>query len=91
MKILITGAAGYIGSELIQFLLESGHQVQALDSLEYDPDSLLRYVGHEDFNFEKLDDPETVKKMADMFGINEPQKEYKKSVNKLKRGIKKNG
>lgn len=55
MKILITGAAGYIGSELIKFLLESGHEVQALDSLEYDPDSLLRYVGHENFNFQKLD------------------------------------
>ena len=42
-------------------------------------------------NFEKLDDPKTLKKLGDIFGINEPQKEYKKSVNKLKRGIKKNG
>ena len=42
-------------------------------------------------NFEKLEDPKTLKKLGDIFGINEPQKEYKKSINKLKRGIKKNG
>jgi len=55
MKILITGGAGYIGSELVGFLLRSGHQVQVLDSLEYEPDSLLRYVGHDNFEFDKLD------------------------------------
>jgi hypothetical protein len=41
-------------------------------------------------NFEKLDDPKTLKKLSDIFGINDPQTTYKKSVNKLKRGIKKN-
>ena len=41
-------------------------------------------------NFEKLDDPKTLKKLSDIFGINDPQTIYKKSVNKLKRGIKKN-
>jgi len=55
MKILITGGAGYIGSELVGFLLNSGHEVQVLDCLDYEPDSLLRYVGHERFDFEKLD------------------------------------
>ena len=41
-------------------------------------------------NFEKLDDTKTLKKLSDIFGIKDPQKTYKKSVNKLKRGIKKN-
>jgi len=54
VKILITGAAGYIGSELIDHLLEE-HQIYAVDNLMYDKTSLLRYVGHKNFNFEKLD------------------------------------
>ena len=33
-KILITGAAGYIGSELIDFLLKKGHSVIAVDTLD---------------------------------------------------------
>ena len=55
MNILITGGAGYIGSELVGFLLKSGHEVRVLDCLEYEPDSLLRYVGHENFDFDKID------------------------------------
>ena len=54
MKILITGAAGYIGSELIGFLLDN-HEVYALDNLSYDRTSLLRYVSHPNFNFIKSD------------------------------------
>ena len=54
MKILITGAAGYIGSELIGHLL-SEHEIYAVDNLMYDKTSLLRYVGRKNFNFEKLD------------------------------------
>lgn len=55
MNILITGAAGYIGSELINFFLKSGHVVRAIDTLEYGPTSLLRYVGDPNFSFRKLD------------------------------------
>ena len=55
MKVLITGGAGYIGSELVGYLLKSGHEVRVLDCLEYEPDSLLRYVGHENFDFDKID------------------------------------
>ncbi len=54
MKILITGAAGYIGSELIDHLIND-HIIYAVDNLMYDKTSLLRYVGHKNFNFEKLD------------------------------------
>ena len=33
MKILVTGGAGYIGSVMTRFLLDSGHQVVVLDNL----------------------------------------------------------
>lgn len=35
MNILITGGAGFIGSELGKFLLKQGHNVKILDTLEY--------------------------------------------------------
>jgi len=55
MKILITGGAGYIGSELIQFLLNKGHDVCVLDTLVYGAGPILRYSGHDRFNFENID------------------------------------
>ncbi|MDO8675061.1 MAG: NAD(P)-dependent oxidoreductase [Candidatus Omnitrophota bacterium] len=41
MKILITGAAGYIGSVLTPTLLTQGHEVIALDNFMYNQSSLL--------------------------------------------------
>ena len=55
MKILITGGAGYIGSEMVGFLLKKGHEVTVVDTLDYGTTSLLRYVGHPKFHFEKMD------------------------------------
>ncbi len=54
-KVLITGAAGYIGSELIDYLLKQNYQVVALDNLMYEKTSLLRYASDSRFSFVKGD------------------------------------
>ena len=41
LKILVTGAAGYIGSKLIPKLLEAGHEITCVDNLMYERTSLL--------------------------------------------------
>ena len=55
MNILITGGAGYIGSELVDYFLKDGHRVVVYDNLMYDATSLLRYVNHTNFVFERGD------------------------------------
>jgi len=46
MKILITGAAGYIGSVLVPELLRAGHEVTAVDNFMYGQTSLLDVCNH---------------------------------------------
>jgi nucleoside-diphosphate-sugar epimerase len=55
MRILITGGAGYVGSQLTGTLLADGHHVTVLDSLLFGGDSLLGYMAHPNFDFRKLD------------------------------------
>jgi nucleoside-diphosphate-sugar epimerase len=51
MKILVTGAAGYLGSVLTGELLDEGHAVTALDSFSRGKSSLLACCRHPSFRF----------------------------------------
>ena len=44
--VLVTGAAGYLGSRLVPRLLESGYKVICVDSLMYEPTSLVMPSSH---------------------------------------------
>ena len=58
MKVLITGAAGYIGSELIAHLINH-YKVTAFNNMMYDRTSLLRYATHPNFTFNEGDVSDT--------------------------------
>lgn len=68
MRLLVTGAAGFIGSATAQRLLDQGHEVVGLDNLNdyYDVKlkeaRLARLTGHNSFRFVKLD-------LADAAGV----------------------
>jgi UDP-glucuronate 4-epimerase len=66
MKILVTGAAGFIGSATAQILLQRGDQVWGLDNLndyysvQLKRDRLARLTPHPQFHFIQQDLAEAV-------------------------------
>lgn len=66
-KVLITGAAGYLGSVITDYLLRQGFQVRAVDNLMYHQTSLLPHFINPDFEFLLGDirDKELMKKALD--------------------------
>ncbi|MGB9521174.1 MAG: NAD-dependent epimerase/dehydratase family protein [Anaerolineales bacterium] len=53
--VIVTGAAGYIGSSLCGELLRHGYHVTALDALLFGGESLLAFFSHPNFSFAKAD------------------------------------
>ena len=50
-RVLVTGAAGYVGSVLCEHLLDAGYRVTALDNLTYGQHSLFHLCADPDFDF----------------------------------------
>jgi len=64
-KILVTGAAGYIGSMLCTELINNGFDVVAADMLKYEKNSLSHLFFFKNFKFIKVDisKPKVIKKI----------------------------
>lgn len=56
MRILITGAAGFLGSHLSDRLIADGHQVVGMDNfITGNPDNIAHLAGNENFSFYRHD------------------------------------
>jgi UDP-glucose 4-epimerase len=52
MKILVTGGAGYVGSNLVDALIANGHEVSVVDNLSTGKiDNIQHLLGHKRFHF----------------------------------------
>ena len=54
-KILITGGMGYIGSHVINLFLNKNYNVTVIDKILFGSNSLLSFIGNDNFKFFNLD------------------------------------
>jgi dTDP-glucose 4,6-dehydratase len=70
MRILITGAAGFLGSHLCDRFLAEGHQVVGVDNfLTGRPENLAHLEGREDFTFVQQDVTEFISVNGALDGV----------------------
>lgn len=56
MKIIVTGGAGFIGSHVVDRLIDAGHEIVVLDDLSAGDERFINpHVGKQDFRFHKVD------------------------------------
>jgi len=68
VKLLVTGAAGYLGSTLVPVLLRAGHAVTAIDSLTK-PGFLLHVAAEPGFAFHRVDVTDTAQVRPLLSGV----------------------
>ncbi|WP_394692822.1 NAD-dependent epimerase/dehydratase family protein [Hyphobacterium sp.] len=79
MRIIVTGAAGFIGSHAVKALLQAGHSVLGIDNMNeyYDSrlksDRLASIGDNKDFRFEKTDITDH-RKIAELFSNYAPER-----------------
>jgi nucleoside-diphosphate-sugar epimerase len=66
-KVLVTGAGGYIGTQLVRDLLKSDHQVIALDRYFFGNDPMKEFIGNKNVEIVKKDIRDVSEK--DFFGV----------------------
>ncbi len=56
MKIIVTGGAGFIGSHVVDRLIDAGHEIVVLDDLSAGDERFINpHVGKQNFQFHKVD------------------------------------
>ena len=70
MRILVTGVAGFLGSNLADRLVTEGHDVVGLDNfITGSPENIAHLMGHERFTFYKYDVTEFIYVAGDLDGV----------------------
>ena len=54
-KVMVTGAGGYIGTQLVRDLVNSGHEVTAVDRYFFGKEPLAEFIGNNKFNILQKD------------------------------------
>ena len=97
MHVLVTGAAGFLGSHLTDRLLSEGHTVLGVDNLSTgDLENLAHLAGHPRFRFEERDictsfDPGPVDYVFNLASPASPPEYLRLGIRDAARGFRRRG